>query len=312
MYILHPDKYLLPDYKISPFQSKDIEFNNNLPSDSKIDDYFKNRWKNRSFIYTNNGRSALNKALSYYQLQPTDLVTILTTTGNFYVSSCVTKEVEKFCKWNRQVEPKTRVIIVIHEFGYPYPGLIELSKLGIPIIEDCAYAFFSLDSNEVIGRVGEFCVYSFPKMFPIQVGGLLTFLPDKIINHEVWSQDGMENYIKKVLSFYIANEQAIKQKRMINDQWLEKALSHLNFSPRFKKNNLAVPGVYMFQLNNSELDVNRLKEYLYAHGIQCSVFYGERSFFIPNHQALSENDLLYFVRVIESFIESAYYKPQVR
>lgn len=311
MYILHPDKYLLPDYKISPFQSKDIVFNNDLPSDSKIDDYFKNRWRNRSFIYTNNGRSALNKALSYYHLQPTDLVTILTTTGNFYVSSCVTTEVEKFCKWNRQVEPMTRVIIVIHEFGYPYPGLIELSKLGVPIIEDCAYAFFSLDSNEAIGRVGEFCVYSFPKMFPIQIGGLLTFLPDKIITQEVWSQEGVEDYVKKVLSYYIANEQAIIQKRMINEQWLEKALSHLNFSPRFEKNNLAVPGVYMFQLNNSEVDVNRLKEYLYAHGIQCSVFYGERSFFIPNHQALSENDLLYFVRVIESFIESAYYKPQV-
>jgi len=45
-----------------------------------------------------------------------------------------------------------------------------------------------------------------------------------------------------------------------------------------------------------------VKTYLWAHGIQCSVFYGEESFFIPAHQALSEGDILYFKEVIQSFI----------
>ncbi len=311
MYILQPDKYLLPDYKISPFQNQDMIENAMLPADSYINTYFKNRLKDRSFIYTSNGRSALHKALSYYQLHPQDTVTILTTSGNFYVSSCVTKEVEKFCQWNRQVQPSTRVIIVVHEFGFPFEQLKELRHLNIPIIEDCAYAFFSDDVHETIGRVGEFCIYSFPKIFPIQVGGLLSFSKDKIIQPEVWPQEGMEEYIKKVLSRYIVDENDIKQKRLENTQWLERALRSVNFTPRFVTNSLAVPGVYLFKVNDTKIDLDALKEYLYAHGIQCSVFYGERAFFIPNHQALSQNDLTYFVRVIESFVESGYSKPQV-
>ena len=302
MVVLNPDRYLLPDYKISPFQTSDIAFNADLPHDESADEYFRNRFKGRNYVYTPNGRRALYRALKYYNLQRQDVVTILTTSGNFYVSSCVTGEVDKFCSWNREVVAGTKVIIVVHEFGYPYTGLNELTKLNIPIIEDCAYAFFSEDPLMTIGRVGEFCVYSFPKMFPIQIGGLLTFWPEKKIKEEEGNQSGTEQYIKQVLSYAILRKEEIIRKRLLNYKWLQKAMLLLGLTERFDLQEGVVPGVFMFKVQNEKINLQELKDSLFAHGIQCSVFYGERSFFIPNHQKLNETDLHYFITVIQSFV----------
>ncbi|NNC70791.1 MAG: DegT/DnrJ/EryC1/StrS aminotransferase family protein, partial [Flavobacteriaceae bacterium] len=168
MYIIDPDPFVAPAYRISPFRTSDISFNNELDESSLIDTYFSKRFVNRKFVYCKNARNAIYLALTHYNLKEDDYVTILTTTNNFYISSCVTSEIEKFCKWSREITPATKVIFVNHEFGYPFENLEGLKKYKLPIIEDCAHAFFSSDENHNIGKVGDFVIYSFPKMFPIQ------------------------------------------------------------------------------------------------------------------------------------------------
>ena len=139
MIVTVPDKYLLPAYRLSPFSTSDISKNNRLEETDDhwlCDDYFTNRFRGRQFVYTQNGRVALNRALNYYRLEQDDVVTIYTTTGNKYISNCVTSEIEKFCQWSRQIEPKTKVVLVNHEFGFPYKGIEELKAMGYPIIEE--------------------------------------------------------------------------------------------------------------------------------------------------------------------------------
>ena len=77
----------------------------------------------------------------------------------------------------------------------------------------------------------------------------------------------------------------------------------MDFPERFKLEEGSVPGVFMFKTDSKNLDLPELKKYYYAHGVQCSVFYGEEAFFIPVHQALNEQDLLYFCDVFCSFLE---------
>ena len=120
MFVIKPDPYLLPSYRISPFRTSDIVDNNQLPNDNYIDAYFEQRFLGNSFAYFYNGREAINRALSHYQLKKDDVVTIFTTSDNFYISSCVTSEIEKFCKWSREITEKTQIIFVNHEFGFPY------------------------------------------------------------------------------------------------------------------------------------------------------------------------------------------------
>jgi hypothetical protein len=305
MFILDPDPYLTPSYRISPFRTSDISFNIMLPEDNFVDEYFRERFYRNSFKYTINGREALNIALRYYNLDRKDIVTILTTSGNFYISGCVTKEIEKFCCWSREIEDGTRVILVNHEFGYPYNSLIELKKYGIPIIEDCAHSFFSGDKENTIGNIGDFIIYSFPKMFPVQIGGLVVSkmefddqCPDILPEKE-------RQYIKNVLSYHLNIKDEIVNKRINNYGFLSEALSKIGLIERFNTPSGIIPGVFMFKTDSQKLDLPELKKYLYSHGVQCSVFYGEESFYIPVHQALNEMDMLFFCEVIRSFIHKS-------
>lgn len=303
-FILNPDKELLPDYKISPFSTSDLARNRDLPDSNLIDEYFHDRFKHSRFCYTKNGRFAINLALQHYNLNSEDCVTIFTTTGNMYISSCVTKEIEKFCQWSRRIEENTKLFLVNHEFGYPHEGLAQLKSYGMPIIEDCAHSFFSRDENCLIGTLGDYVIYSFPKMFPLQIGGLLVSnLEQKnnaqqIENHITYEEI---RYIKNVISHYIYRSEEIMKSRLENYINLRKLLEPLNLFERFQLKNGIVPGVFMFTIHLGNDFLSKFKEYMYQHGIQCSVFYGENAFFIPIHQNLKSEDLIYFREVISSF-----------
>ena len=93
----------------------------------------------------------------------------------------------------------------------------------------------------------------------------------------------------------------IINKRIENYYKLKKELKEFGFTERFELKENEIPGVFMFNVNNHLLDLDKLKSYLHLHGIQCSVFYGERSFFIPCHQYLTNSDIAYFKAVIKSF-----------
>ena len=303
MFVLNPDPYLLPCYRISPFQTKDISANNYLQESNSIDDYFNERFKDREYHYVTDGRKAINIALQQYSLQKDDVVTIFTSSGNFYISSCVTSEIEKFCKWSRQVEKNTKLIFVNHEFGYPYKQTAALKNYGLPVVEDCCHSFFSVDKENSMGATGDFAIYSFPKMFPLQIGGLLTAKKSSLHGTVEKLQHEKLRYIKNVLSYYISGKDDIISKRIENYNYLKNKLHQSGFKERFQLQAGVVPGVFMFTIKDEAVDLPLLKNYLYARGIQCSVFYGERSFFIPVHQNLVKPDLDYFIEAISSFVK---------
>lgn len=303
MFVINPDPYLMPSYRISPFATSDIAFNACLPDSDIIDDYLYDRFGGQGYIYTENGRKAINIALNSFDLKENDIVTILTTSGNYYISGCVTTEIEKFCKWSREVLPETKVILINHEFGYPYKGLRKLKESNIPIIEDCAVSFFSEDDDKAMGRVGDFTVYSFPKMFPIQIGGLL--VSQSVIKEplaDAISPD-LLRYVKNVLSESINLKEDIIRQRIVNYNFLRDKFVTLGLEERFELNDGIVPGVFIFRTDNYDFDLSALKVHFWNHGIHSSVFYGEKAFFIPVHQALQVPDLEYFYEVMKLFIQ---------
>ncbi len=301
MFVLHPDPYLQPAYRISPFRTDDIAVNPTLPEDNYIDAYFENRFGGKHYQYTLSGREAISIALRHYQFQKDDVVTILTTSGNFYISACVTGEIEKICRWSRQIVSNTRAILVNHEFGFPYREMKYLKEIGIPIIEDCAHSFFSNGGDENIGTLGDFVIYSFPKMFPVQIGGLLVSNVADSVEESSQVNDIQLRYIKNVLSHCLKSEKEIINQRVHNFYYLSGLIESLGFSSRFQLDEGEVPGVFMFNTDKQKIDLAELKVYFYAHGIQCSVFYGEEAFFLPVHQALTKQDMDYFLEVLKSF-----------
>lgn len=303
MFVLNPDPYSLPAYRIGPFCTRDLSINHGLPRNDLIEDYLGERFGNKHYQFTYNGRKAINTALGYYNLKADDVVTILTTSGNFYISSCVTNEIEKFCKWSRKILPETKVIFVNHEFGFPYPDMKSVRNLNLPIIEDCAGSFFSSDIQDSIGKTGDFVIYSFPKMFPIQIGGLLVSHKDRKDINTAELEPGMVRYIKNVLSEYIRGRDNIILKRISNYKALRSMFITLGLPERFVLSDGVVPGVFMFGTGNHSIKLPELKKHFWAHGIQSSVFYGDEAYFIPVHQALTAQDLEYFHEVMKAFLQ---------
>ena len=303
MFVLNPDPYSLPSYRIGPFKTDDVGINSKMPNDDFAVDYFNNRFGEGKWQYTYNGREAIQLALEHYQLQPNDLVTILTTSQNFYISSCVTKTIESFCGWNREIVRETKLIFVNHEFGYPYPEMEKLVATGLPIIEDCCTTFFSQDASGKLGQYSDFSVFSFPKFLPLQIGGLLVNNVNHDVNPSILLHENEKEHIQNVLSHYLKKEVTILETRATNWDYAVAQFSKLGFTPRFEKTAKTVPSALVLNNNGKIEDLNQLKSFLYDHGIQNSVFYGEDAFFIPVHQSLSLEDFDYFYEVIKFFIQ---------
>ena len=280
---------LSPAIKIHPFNSKYLltfEIDND-----KAKSYLNTRFGD--YVILKKGRDALYKALSNYHLKKDDFVTILTTSNNFYISGCVTREVDKICQWNREVTDKTKVIIFNHEFGYPRRSLKEIAEYGLPIIEDCAHTFY--DEDPEIGKYSDFVIYSLPKAFPMQMGGILK--TNKKIDIEI--QSDVEKYVLSNLSRHIDNIEEYKEKRLSNFNYLRESLSSIGIQPYFEDKK-AVPGTFLFKWDE-DIDYPKLKEFMYLNGVECSVFYGKNAFFIPVHQELSQSELDYMVNLLQYY-----------
>lgn len=298
-FIFNSSWELVPRHTISPFDKSYVEINRSLSINYSVE--AENYFESRFGFYTlmQGGRSAMNKAFQYYNLKPEDTVSILTTSENFYISGCVTKEIEKWCKWSRKIESSTKLIFVNHEFGYPYENISELKKYGLPIIEDCAHSFYSTDIKGEIGTIGDFVIYSLPKAFPIQMGGVLVNNLGLTVESDL--DANLKKYVLKVIGSQIGLIDSNIMRRLDNHKYLAAKLSQIDCSPLFANTSGVVPGVYLFK-TPSNLDVVAMKVYLQSNGIESSIFYGKKAYFIPVHQNLTQTDMDYFVSLIKSFV----------
>ncbi|MBI2513168.1 MAG: DegT/DnrJ/EryC1/StrS aminotransferase family protein [Opitutae bacterium] len=300
-FVLNPCEFQLPAYRISPFTTSDLERNASLPPANQIDSYFAGRYPTKRFIYTENGRDAIRIALRTLKLSREDCVTIFTTTGNHYVSGCVTKEIEKVCRWSRRMERDTKAIFVNHEFGFAFDGLAELRSYGLPIIEDICHSFVSRNAADTVGRIGDFVVASFPKFFPIQCGGGLWHAPDFEITEEVSSD--FRNYCRTVLSHYCSDIAEIAERRRENHRRMAVLFGDLALPARFCLSEGDVPGVFMFRVPE-ETDLLAMKGFMAHHGVQGGGFHTEMTYFVPVHQRMTALGMSYIADLANCYLHS--------
>lgn len=251
----------------------------------------------KKFVICPKGRDAFAVALKELGLQPSDVVTILTTTGNSYISGCVTKTIETICKWSREFTSETKAIFVNHEFGYAYEGLEELRKYGLPIIEDCAHSFFT--KSDTIGKVGDFVIYSLPKAFSLQLGSILVY-KDQV---DYAQRPEIVTYVKSALEAQVEHIEVIIAKRFANYNYYIEKLSDIGVSPYFKLKEGDVPGVFMFKFDR-QIDYRALKTFLNENGIDSSVFFGQDAYFVPVHHNMSRCEQDYIINLIKYFYEN--------
>jgi len=241
-----------------------------------------------AFTLTVNGREAIDLALNELRLRPDDEVLIVTTTGGPYISRCVTDLITARCRWSRAPGPRTRAIFLIHEFGFPAALSAELLALGLPIIEDCAYALGTAGA----GGVGDYVVYSFSKALPLPYGGLLKSPRPPARASLLSGQARHETPI--LLDPYLRGRQAAFTRRREVFEIYRERFAAEGLSPLLTPEPGTVPHSFLVALED-QARAEAMRPKLHAAGIISSVFFGGGGYFLPNHQSLSDAAIDYIV-----------------
>ncbi|TAK04883.1 GNAT family N-acetyltransferase [Patescibacteria group bacterium] len=219
---------------------------------------------------------------------PEDEVCIRTTTESPYVSSCVTSAIEQTCRWSRTLTERTRAIFVIHEFGFPHPALADLRAEAdtrrIPLIEDCAYAW----GTAGVGYVGDFAVYSLPKIFPVQFGGLL--VGKRFETAEVWQRFGCADENKEQLILPTVAEMLprlpeARAARLANEVYYRGLFGDARALFGAPADGVS-PGAFVLRMRD-ERDMQETSAFVRSFGIECGNYWQNAAIFLPVHQHLT-------------------------
>lgn len=298
------NEFMRPTYKISPFVTSDLATNHAfLSADIKpINNMLFNDAESKySANFFNSGRKCLATILEALKLGELDVVTILTTSGSLYVSGCVTQTIERYCRWNREVTKKTSVILVIHEFGKHFAEVQEILKYNLPIIEDYAHSFPAVFKQHEF--FGDFLLFSLSKFLPLQSGGLLFSNKKYVISEE---RAYLSEVAKNTFFYYSDKFEQFFEKRKSIEKMYTNELSKVGFTAFFQYEEFECPGAFVFHCDLASDVLQAMKDYLQEHSIECSVFYGNKAFFLPSHHRMTQFDVGYIVYLIRLFLEKSF------
>lgn len=193
----------------------------NLPINLKNDslDFF----IGNNSLFFSKAKEAMHYLAKKFNLNREDQVAIFTSSNNSYVSTCVSATFFNYCGISRVLNKNTKFIYVIHEFGKLHPDTMALRKMAdemqVVMIEDCAHTIDSFNQDFICGRVGDYAIYSLPKVFPMKNGGILVGndLKENVYNHH----SEIDHAIKKEFIQLYKHLQFFTLKRKENYNYLK-------------------------------------------------------------------------------------------
>jgi hypothetical protein len=166
------------------------------------------------------GRWLLGAWLAQLGLDRSDVITIITTSQERYVSICVSVTAFNHASVSRVITDRTRVIIWIHEFGYvdtSFPDrCAQWRAAGIAVLEDCAHVAGLTVGPATVGDYGDAALYSLPKLVPARAGGLLRArqpVPLPAMNEAQAADTAAGRAVAEEYSPYLARFNDLRQER---------------------------------------------------------------------------------------------------
>lgn len=302
--VLFADAFNRPVFQMGPYDSEALARNTALADAAEGAETDWGEWFGgaANFTLTVNGREAIDLALADLRLGAGDEVLIITTSGSPYISNCVTSAIERRCAWGREPGVRTRAIMLIHEFGFPARLSPELLALGLPIVEDCAYAMGTSPADGSTGTYGDYVIWSFSKAFPMPFGGLLKS-PAPLSCVSAISREAA-HYAPIVAAAYLREAQAAFAKRRDLFEIYRDTFARGGFRPLFEPEAGTVPHAFLVAMDDQPR-AEVMKPQLQSAGVISSVFYGGGGYFLPNHQGMDRSSVDYiFAHFEKAFIEA--------
>lgn len=340
----------------------DVVANNQFIGGNYINEFgneFKNIIKADYFIPCGNGTDALEIAIESLELPRYS--DILVPCNSFIASS----EAVTRCGHNvvfvpidknthlidlklidKYINKNVKAVIAVHLYGNPIniPLLKSILKNDIKIIEDCAQAHLSHYNNNYVGNMGDIAAWSF---YPGKnlgalgdAGGITTNNEKLAIKSKMIANHGRVekyNHIFEGRNSRLDNLQAgfLSVKLKYIKEWTDTRRKNANTYNKLLKNSINVEiqsvddeafhvyHLYVVRVKNRD----KLKEYLYEHGIETGIHYpillpnlsaykklnhkpsdeiivddvSNNLLSLPVGEHLKESDILHVVNVINNF-----------
>jgi len=198
--IIFNKPFITPYISLVPFENKDII----VYSDQKVNTEIARSFFGDTYTIFPRAIYCIRALLEYLKITKKYNIAIYKTFDNNYISRCVTETIKQYCNYTRKIDNKTKAVMIIHEFGYPYQDIKKIKeeciKRKIPLIENCAWGYGSkFESGQEIGTVGDYAIYSLPKIIPAQYGGVLKGL--NIEDESMWNDYRLLDYYKRVIIY---------------------------------------------------------------------------------------------------------------
>lgn len=280
-----------PVIRMSPF--KGLQVRNALPLPWE--------WGNSTFLPR--GSYALYALLRHLQLTPEDNVTIMKTYPTEYVSACVTQQIGKVCGWNlHKVQPNTKVILLIHEFGLRCKELTQeqadaYKAQGIVIVEDCAWC------PKAYYPFSDYQIFSLSKLYDINFGGILAGV--KLSDEYLWSIGCLDVFKRKVIERFYDNID-LPKRRMLWDMYYKFMVQSgmdtegCTLLRDAMETEDWVPTV-IFHKMDSDDQAKQLVERLETFGVEAGVYHKHSFVFVPIHQNIYIAELEYMFGAVRGF-----------
>lgn len=197
-----------------------------------------------------------------------------------------------------KISEKTKAIIAPHMYGFP-ADINEISKFGIPVIEDCTQSIGGIINGKRMGTFSEISVFSFyaTKMFTSGDGGMILTDNEEIynsaINHRYYGHK--KNHHFTAYNYHLTNlraslgisqskrvESFIEQRKKIAAIYLKSFSENQYIHTDFKNKDDSV--YYRFPILIKKRD--QLKKILLKNGIHTG--YGTLE---GLHQLVNKNDI---------------------
>lgn len=299
--IFNPPR-LTPQIRLEPYYNDFVKINDYNTYQEELPKSMNEYFGNRHTILPD-GRTAIYAILKKIGLHKNDVVTIFTTFGTPYVARDVTDTIQLICKYSRKIEPNTKVLYIIHEWGFPIQDVKNIIKIAkekkILVIEDCAHSLTSSIDGQRIGTWGDYSIYSLPKIFPCQYGGILTGI--SLDNNEQTAIKVLDiakrEKLLKTLGRDLKHSEEYAVSRRQNFLYLKEGFEKFGLIPLVQLTDNVVPHAYLLQINAPYRIVRLLRKF----GVEAGVYHKSKAILLPVHQNLSQNHLDYILAVVKSY-----------
>lgn len=245
----------------------------------------------RKINYFYNAKEAIHYILKKLALKREDEVYISTTSDSNFVSTCVSATIFNYTKISRVLTEKTKLIFVIHEFGFYNEKTKELSetakKMGIPMVEDSAHSLATSFNGDRVGKYADYTIFSLPKSIPVQNGGIL--LSNETIPVEL-NNSNVENGFKKYLGYV----NTFNQKRQELYNYLNEKIKYKSVFGDLNNN---IPFAFVFESKK----FNELNTMLEEKNIQVLRTYNREWVGIPVNSFLNTDEFTDIITLTNNY-----------